>query len=274
MSIAVQYNVLKRLFWGVFVALCLNFAGCNPPSTEAVEEVDLPAYKRGQDFLRQGRHDQALTAFLKVVQTNTVAPESHLFIGQLYLQHSKDPVSAIYHFRQYLEFKPRSRQAPMVRDLINTAKKEFARTFPASLFDAELDRMDLLDVIEQKELEILAMKKDLARLKGENDTLKASLEEMEVGGQESANTPSEPTATPAQPRVQPIPRSSLLSPRNTSSTVRPATAYYTVVAGDNLIKISSKVYGTGDRWNSIFEANRDLLENPNAIKVGMKLRIP
>lgn len=66
----------------------------------------------------------------------------------------------------------------------------------------------------------------------------------------------------------------------TSAQQRPAPAVsgnhrtYTVVSGDTLTRISGKVYGTGSRWNEIFEANRDVLPNENSIKIGMQLRIP
>ncbi len=267
MIAAVQNKVLRRIGWGALVALGLSMAGCSPLNEELVREVDLPAYKRGQNYLRQGRHDQALTSFLKVVETHSLAPESHLYLGQLFLEHSKDPILAIYHFRQFLEFKPGSQQAPLVRDLINTAKKEFARTFPSNLLNAEFDRIDLLDVIEQKDREILAMKKDLARLKGENNALRARLraENAEKPSSSSAQT----TADSFRPRVSPLPGRG-----DVSSTQRTTSAYYTVVTGDNLLKISTKVYGSRERWVSIYEANRDLLANPNALTVGMKLRIP
>ncbi len=49
---------------------------------------------------------------------------------------------------------------------------------------------------------------------------------------------------------------------------------YVVVNGDSLTTISDKVYGTMHRWKQIFEANRDLLSDPDRLKVGMKLRIP
>ena len=268
MITAIPYKVLRRTGCGLAVALSLWLTGCSPLNVNVVREVDLPDFKRGQDYLRQGRHDQALSSFLKVVETHSLAPESHLYLGQLYLEHSKDPIFAIYHFRQFLKFKPSSQQAPLVRDLINTAKKEFARTFPADLFDAELDRMDLLDVIQEKDQEILALKKDVIRLKGENKTLKASPKASGPGQQQGPPTSTAQTqATPVQPRVSPLPE-----PDSPSQSTQ--TSYYTVVTGDNLLKISAKVYGSRDRWVSIYEANRDLLENPNAIRVGMKLKIP
>ncbi len=272
MIAAVQNKVLRRIGWGAMVAMVLTVAGCSPLNEEVVREVDLPTYKRGQDYLRQGRHDQALTAFLKVVETHSLAPESHLYLGQLYLEHIKDPILAIYHFRQFLKFKPGSQQAPLVRDLINTAKKEFARTFPSNLLDAEFDRIDLLDVIEQKDREILLMKKDLARLHGENNSLRTRLR-AEIAEKPSASPAQTPTDSP-KPRVSPLPRSDLPGRGGLSSIQRTTSAYYTVAPGDNLLKISTKVYGSRERWVSIFEANRDLLANPNALQVGMKLRIP
>lgn len=52
------------------------------------------------------------------------------------------------------------------------------------------------------------------------------------------------------------------------------TTTYTVVSGDNLSAVSEKVYGTPHRWKEIYEANRDRLDSPDWVKVGMELRIP
>ena len=49
---------------------------------------------------------------------------------------------------------------------------------------------------------------------------------------------------------------------------------YTVVAGDNLSKISKKFYGDANKWTKIFEANKDTIKNPDLIRVGQVLRIP
>jgi nucleoid-associated protein YgaU len=50
--------------------------------------------------------------------------------------------------------------------------------------------------------------------------------------------------------------------------------YHEVVKGDSLWKIAEKYYGDGSLYNNIFEANKDILKDPNVIKVGQKLRIP
>jgi nucleoid-associated protein YgaU len=56
----------------------------------------------------------------------------------------------------------------------------------------------------------------------------------------------------------------------------PVTAerFYEVAAGDTLGKIAQKYYGKASAYPKIFEANRDILDNPDLIKPGQKLRIP
>jgi nucleoid-associated protein YgaU len=49
---------------------------------------------------------------------------------------------------------------------------------------------------------------------------------------------------------------------------------YEVVAGDTLGAIAQKYYGKASAYMKIFEANRDILDNPDLIKVGQKLKIP
>jgi nucleoid-associated protein YgaU len=49
---------------------------------------------------------------------------------------------------------------------------------------------------------------------------------------------------------------------------------YIVVAGDTLSGIAKKYYGKASLYMKIFEANRDILNNPDLIKIGQKLRIP
>jgi tetratricopeptide (TPR) repeat protein len=273
MSFDYKAPMIKRQYSSVLcLVMMMLVSGCVQPSGEKVEEQDLASFKSGEDYLRQGRHDEALNSFLRVIDSTTVAPESHLYVGQLYLDHANDPVLAISHFREYLKFNPTSRQAPLVRELIDTAKKEFARTFPANLFDAELERMDMLDVIEQKDQEILSLKKELARVKAETNSLSIRLQEAQ--SRTPAFTVPEQPVVSQQRRVQPLPRSSLASGSQAAAPTSETNATYTVVAGDNLVKISRKVYGTPNRFKDIFEANRDVMPNMNTLSVGMRLKIP
>ena len=49
---------------------------------------------------------------------------------------------------------------------------------------------------------------------------------------------------------------------------------YEVKAGDTLGAIAQRFYGKASLYPKIFEANKDILTNPDLIKVGQKLKIP
>ena len=48
---------------------------------------------------------------------------------------------------------------------------------------------------------------------------------------------------------------------------------YVVVDGDSLSKIALKFYGNASRWPVIYDANRTVLANQQALAVGMTLRL-
>lgn len=75
---------------------------------------------------------------------------------------------------------------------------------------------------------------------------------------QDAGTDSTPDPTP-QPRVD-----------------HAVATSYTVRAGDTLTGIARKTYGPGqgDKYRRIFEANRDKLNSPDAIPIGIELTIP
>jgi len=49
---------------------------------------------------------------------------------------------------------------------------------------------------------------------------------------------------------------------------------YVVEEGDTLQKISKKFYDSYSQWVKIYEANADVLKDPNRIKPGVKIQIP
>jgi len=50
--------------------------------------------------------------------------------------------------------------------------------------------------------------------------------------------------------------------------------YYEIVSGDTLSAIAKKFYGNGNLYMRIFEANREVIKDPDKIYVGQKIRIP
>ena len=54
----------------------------------------------------------------------------------------------------------------------------------------------------------------------------------------------------------------------------PYAQYYVVQKGDSLSKIAREYYGDMSLYPKIFEANRDILDDPDKIKPGQRLQIP
>jgi nucleoid-associated protein YgaU len=59
-------------------------------------------------------------------------------------------------------------------------------------------------------------------------------------------------------------------PRSSSETTRT----YVVVKGDSLSRIAKREYGDAQEWKRIYEANRDVIDNPDLIYPGQTLRLP
>lgn len=74
------------------------------------------------------------------------------------------------------------------------------------------------------------------------------------------------------PAVAAAPGANVVVPQTPNQTG--AGRVYTVQTGDSLMKIARDMYGDGNRWTTIFNANRDILERPNQLRVGQVLRIP
>jgi nucleoid-associated protein YgaU len=64
------------------------------------------------------------------------------------------------------------------------------------------------------------------------------------------------------------------SPGGSSSSESTTNRMYIVQAGDSLSKIAKKFYGNANAWKRIFDANKDVIKNPDLIQPGWKLQIP
>jgi len=96
-------------------------------------------------------------------------------------------------------------------------------------------------------------------------------------------SPTEPVRPPssgaqfaAEPPSASAPERTTSATTKTSGPAKPVSAggEYVVRAGDTLSDISLAALGTVTRWQEIFELNRDVLKKPEALQVGMKLRLP
>lgn len=76
------------------------------------------------------------------------------------------------------------------------------------------------------------------------------------------NVQKKPRVVPAVPAPP--------APKPAQTTVRT----YTIVSGDTLWAIAKKYYGNGAQYTKIYEANKNIISNPNLIYPGQKVVIP
>jgi LysM repeat protein len=271
----------------LLLTLALELAGCSENERLSyATEADEPSYREGQALLKSGRKQEALSAFLKVIDKRVDdAPESHLEVGLLYLQHINDPLSAIYHFKRYLALRPNSPQAPLVKQRIDAATREFARTLPAQPLESQLQRVDLMAALDRLKQENEVLKQQLADLKtgrgnpagpatedpgsataAPSAAVNFSLENIPVV--RSRPAPSSPVrATPAPPRTTP-------APAQTTTTRPTGVRRHTVQSGDTLSKLAQQYYGNRAKWRDIYAANRNTMKSETDLKIGQELKIP
>lgn len=292
-----MFKFLKILSALTVLAFGLVGAGCGPGESLGLSaETDDAAYREGQQLVKQGRPQEALSTFLRVIaRRGEASPESHLEAGLIYKQHIKDPIAAIYHFRKYLEQQPNSRQAPLVRQQIEAAKRDFGRTLPNQPLDSREVRLDGFDQRERLERENEQLRNELATLRGLSGSAPTSLGSVPRGATAesvdarlpapaAADEASAITLAPIANR-EPEPSTDFQTPANAAGSrgkaLAPSAAggrRHTVAAKDSLYAIAKKYYGaaTNARVQALIEANRDVLPAgaSTPLKEGMTLKIP
>ncbi len=132
--------------------------------------------------------------------------------------------------------------------------------------------------LEKKTVELTEEQKKVEALQAEVDRLGIPVsnlgielgESVTVTGKTDSNAEREKVIL-ALGNVEGV---SVVEDNITVANPEPEATFYTVQKGDSLSKISKEVYGDPMKYNSIFEANKPMLEHPDKIYPGQKLRIP
>ena len=125
----------RWLLWLIAIGwLPVLFWFKNPKQT--LSEVEEPLFAEAQQCLRTDRTDEAFQLLNRLVEKRSApCPETHFQLGQLSVK--SDPIGAIYHFQRYLSQTMDGARSKIAMQLIETAKKEFARTLPLGNRTAE-----------------------------------------------------------------------------------------------------------------------------------------
>lgn len=235
---------MRKLYCIPLCIAVLAITGCsdNGLSADEKEERD-PQVKTGVAYMEQSQWDEAEQAFKDALDSDPLMAKPHLDLALIYQQYKPDYIHAIYHYDRYLELRPESEKATLILEQRNKVERALA----------------IQAIKESSDFKKLAA--EALRLKKENTALRNQL-----AAAQAAQNP-QPSATSAEPEVE----TAATQPATTSAR---SHKIYNVVAGDTLSKISKKFYGDSNYSDVIYEANRDSLSNPNALRIGQTLVIP
>ena len=291
MTVRRQISVYLALGALIFGAGCGGGDGLTSSA-----ETDDPLYQQSQQLKKQGRNSEALSGLLKVIEKRgeQPSPESHLDAGLIYREHIKDPVEAIHHFRKFLDLAPNSPKASLVRQQIDSARRELFRSMPGRPSDEPAARFGAQDTIDRLQRENEEMRAELGRPRGGGPApfLRTSRGPVEVAEPAPAPTgggsaalkiapmppglaPQSVVSQPSAPQptgVRQPPMKPGTAP-NRSVANQPTGKRHAVSAGDTLFSIGRK-YGV--KPEAIVAVNRDVLPSGmgTPLRPGMELKIP
>jgi len=244
--------------------LCLT--GCPAGNGTLVEQKD-PHFLTGQNRVNSMDYKGAIESFEQALETNPRSASAHFELALLYEQKENNPAAAIYHYERFLQLRPDSDRADVVKPRITACKQELAKSFlltPGGL-------------TAQRELE--KMKLEMERLAAENAQLRHQLEAAGAAVPRPAVTATNVARISYPPAADNSAAKTTTPTKAADSKAAPAAdtkakttavlGTHTVKQGDTPASVARK-YGV--RPEALMAANPGL--DPKKLKIGQILNIP
>ena len=246
----------------------------NVPARSTDAEAGREAnYQRAKKFYEQNDFQAAAEFYKRALAVNPEFANAHLELGLLCDNKLSDPISAIYHYRRYLELRPDSEKKQLVSDFIERAKLSLAAKLPQSpiVDPGDLTRLQNQNVALLQEN--AQLRTQIAELEKAANAVKpvialAPTTDFVVPATSVPVTTAQPVSTPSTIMAA----APITSPVETAESAR--TRMHVVQKGDTLYSLALRYYGTRSAWDKIYQANRSGLSNRDQLKVGQQLVIP
>src|SRR5437870_81573 len=112
----------------LFLLLAMGLCGCLPSGHSPLDEEKEPHFLAGKSRVNTLDYQGAIECFEKALEANPRSALAHFEAGLQYENHKQDHAAAIYHFERFLELRPGSGYAEVVRQHILACKQELAKT--------------------------------------------------------------------------------------------------------------------------------------------------
>ena len=167
----------------LLVAALAALVGCERGQTlSEIEERERSTrlYSNAVDDLQAGRVDPAINGFKAVVRQEPKSYSAHFQLATLLQDYRKDYVSAIFHYREYLDLRPASDKATVATDRLKLCERlltaEVIRKVGGSA--SEQLKKDNLKLVSERDALAEDRGDALARVTAENDMKKRLLEKL------------------------------------------------------------------------------------------------
>jgi hypothetical protein len=246
----------------LLLALGLGLCGCLPTGRGQMDEEKEPHFLDAKRRLTALDNQGALDGFEKALEANPRSALAHFEAGLLYEKYKQDHAAAIYHFERFLQSRPGSGYAEIVRLHILACKQELAKAVSLGPVSQSLQR-DIEQLTQQNKVLLAEVEAWRAKARAQNwGNPPAQLANSFHTGQNSAAAlpVPPPTSTPS------------LSNLSSSSRVNAPTApgrMHTVKSGETPYVIARK-YSV--RVDSLMAANPRV--DARRLRVGQTLSVP
>jgi tetratricopeptide (TPR) repeat protein len=246
------------------LALVLLAGGCQSRQSALSEEKE-PHFRAGKSRVTGMDYPAAIECFEMALQTNPRSAAAHFELALLYEKSKPDPAAAIYHFQKFLELRPNSEFAEVVKQRILASKQELARTVSLGPVTQSL----------QREFEQLAQENQ--RLREELERLRSA---VPVAGGMTGVPPASPLAESSflpggtgndrfHTQTPPLSEAGRKMTPSRDGTSAATARSHTVKSGETPTAIAKK-YGVP--LESLLAANPRL--EPRRMRVGQVLSVP
>lgn len=236
----------------VLVAMgVIAVAGCGPQAArlDAADENN-PLLRRARARRRMQDFDGAIALYNRALERYPRLARAHLEVGSLYATEKKDYVRAVYHLQRYLELRPDTQKRKLIQDWIRRAELALAAEIKTRSSGVPVELSRLREENRRLTQRVKALSARIEQLR-RGAAVESSSGEREAVASEVKELPP-PRPTPAYPEVK----------------------VYRVQRGDTLSSIAARFYGDRSKWRRIYEANRNVLDSPESLRVGQRLVVP
>lgn len=266
MSFLAKSGLSALLLAALFVA-----GGCAPAGLPDSDEEKEPHFVLGNTRFNSMDYSGAVEAFQESLEVNPRSALAHYRLAQLFDTKQPDPAAAIFHYQQYLRFRPQADNAEIIRQRIVTCKQQLATdVFAMPTAPATMRRIE--ELTETNRL-LLRQVEDLHASVQKWSDYAATLQAAQRNGPGVTALPNDyahpPSGNPFPDDSSTPPASRSTPPASKPVPAKPAKRTYTVKSGETMASIARK---QGISLKSLQAANPGV--NPQKISPGQSLNLP